>query len=228
MADNPLARLPILGQLGIAALVAALIFGGYWYFLHQPLEEEETAKTAKLAKLQADVRNLEVTANKLEEFRREVAVKEQRLETLKRILPADKETPDLMKRVQYLATQANLQIRKFTPGATLRRDFEVAPPPQAGPPGAKPPAPPPGGRPAQPAQATEYYQEWPISVEVDGNYHNMGTFFDRVSRLSRLVTIGTVKIKSQAKQTASNTVNISCVATTYVYVEGPAAGQVAK
>jgi Tfp pilus assembly protein PilO len=58
-------------------------------------------------------------------------------------------------------------------------------------------------------------------VEVDGSYHNLGYFFDRVRRLSRLVNIGTVSVKSRNDQTISNTVNATCVATTFVYVDTP-------
>lgn len=234
MADNPLTKLPLVGQLGVSVALAALIGGAFWYFVYSPMEQEQKQKADKLAALQADIRNLEVTANKLEEFRREVATREQRLETLKRILPADKETADLMKRVQYLATQSSLLIRKFTPGATVRKEFEVAPPPPAAP-GAKPAAPPKpaahpaaGGKPGAAEKPGEYYQEWPINIQVDGNYHNLGIFFDRVSRLSRLVTIGNVKIKTQSKQTAAATISATCVATTYVYVEAAPEGQATK
>jgi type IV pilus assembly protein PilO len=58
-------------------------------------------------------------------------------------------------------------------------------------------------------------------VEVEGTYHNLGFFFDRVGRLPRLVNVGNLKVKSQSKQTASNTINAACVATTFVYVETP-------
>jgi len=228
MADNPLTKLPLVAQLGVSVALAALIGGGFWYFIYSPMVREQAAKASKLATLMGDIRNLEVTANKLEEFRREVADREQRLETLKRILPADKETADLMKRVQYLAAQASLQIRKFTPGARMRKDFDVGPPAAAAealkPVPAKPRAGP-GGKPGASAQDAEFYQEWPINVEVDGNYHNLGIFFDRVSRLSRLVTVGNIKIKNQAQQTANGTISATCVATTYVYVEATPGGQ---
>ena len=221
MAENPLAKLPLVGQLGVAALLAALIGGGFYFFFYQDMLTEQETKDKKLAALQADIRNLEVTANKLEEFRREVATREAKLETLKRILPATKETPELMKKVQYLAAQSNLTIRKFTPQATVRKSFEPAAPAKTA--GAAPgrPAGAPGaaGKPA--AGAQEAYEEWPINMEVEGSYHNLGYFVDRVSRLARLVTVSNVKIASQGKQTLSNTIKVSCVATTYVYVEAP-------
>ena len=65
----------------------------------------------------------------------------------------------------------------------------------------------------------------PIDVRVDGTYHNLGQFFDKVSRLSRLVNISDVKIRNQATPTAINTINASCTATTYVFIE-PAEGAV--
>ena len=62
-------------------------------------------------------------------------------------------------------------------------------------------------------------------MEVDGSYHNLGFFFDRVRRLSRLVNIGTVNVKNRNDQTVSNTVNASCVATTFVYLENAPANR---
>jgi len=190
MADNSLTKLPLAGQLGVSLLLAAIMGGAFYYFWYSDKLDEEKAKRAKLEQLQIDIRKLEVTANKLQEFQREVQLLEAKLETLKRILPPERETPDLMRRVQYLAAQSNLVIRRFTPATPVTKDF---------------------------------YQEVPINVDVEGTYHMLGQFFDRVSRLSRLVNMGSIKIHSQAAQTASNTIAASAVATTFVYVETPPA-----
>lgn len=223
MAENPLAKLPLAGQFGLAVVLAALIGGGFYFFFYQDMVQEYETKDKRLATLQADIRNLEVTANKLEEFRREVATREAKLETLKRILPATKETPELMKKVQYLAAQSNLTIRKFTPQATQRKSFEpaAAAPAKAAAAPARPAGPKGAAAKPGPAVAQEFYEEWPINMEVEGSYHNLGYFVDRVSRLARLVTVRNVKVVSQSKQTLSNTVRVTCVATTYVYVEAP-------
>ena len=140
-----------------------LVGGLFWYFYYSPAVEERDTKAAKLETLQKEIRALEVTANKLQEFQREVQLLEAKLETLKRILPPAKETPDLMRKVQALASQSNLGIKTFTPQAVVNKDF---------------------------------YQEWPIKVDVQGTYHNLALFFDRVSRLSRLVNVGDLKIAS--------------------------------
>jgi type IV pilus assembly protein PilO len=79
-----------------------------------------------------------------------------------------------------------------------------------------------------PTVQKEFYQEWPINVDVEGSYHNLAMFFDRVARLSRLVNIGNLKIKARTQQSVSNTINASCVATTFVYVEAPPPPPAAK
>ncbi|HUL79773.1 MAG TPA: type 4a pilus biogenesis protein PilO, partial [Vicinamibacteria bacterium] len=184
MAENPLTRLPLAGQLGVAAVVAALICGGFYYFWYSDALEQQKKKEARLTDLHKQIQALEATANKLPEFQREVQALEARLETLKRILPPEKEMPDLMRRVQYLAAQSSLQIRKFNPANPVQKDF---------------------------------FQEIPVTLDLEGTYHNLGAFLDRVSRMSRLVNVGEVKVKSQQKPTLNNTIQASAVATTYVY-----------
>jgi type IV pilus assembly protein PilO len=188
MADNPISRLPLAAQLGVSVVVAALICGGFYWFWYADALEQEKTKNHRLQTLKTDIEALEATAARLPEFQREVQALEARLETLKRILPPEKEMPDLMRRLQYLAAQSSLGIKRFNPAAPVQKDF---------------------------------YQEIPINIDVDGTYHNFGAFLDRISRMSRLVNMGNVKIRAQSKPTISDTVAISAVATTYVYQDMP-------
>src|SRR5262249_34685275 len=116
MADNAYTKLSLGGQLGVSVALAAVIGGAVWYFFWDPATSERDTKAAKLEALNKEIRALEVTAAKLGEFQREVALLEKKLETLKSILPPAKETPDLMRKVQALAAQSNLSINNFTPG----------------------------------------------------------------------------------------------------------------
>ena len=150
MADNALTKLTLGGQLLVSVVLGAVIFGGFYFFWLSDAWKEEATKKAKREALQKEIRALEVTANKLQEFQREVQLLEAKLDTLKRILPPEKETPDLMRRVQALAAQSFLNVKTFTPTAVVQKEF---------------------------------YQEVPIKMELTGSYHNLGLFFDRVSRL---------------------------------------------
>jgi len=67
-----------------------------------------------------------------------------------------------------------------------------------------------------------FYAEIPLKIEVTGPYHNVATFFDKVSRLSRIVNIGDVKMtEMKAAKTKGDTVILKtgCTATTYKFIE---------
>ena len=62
----------------------------------------------------------------------------------------------------------------------------------------------------------DFYAEIPVSIKVAGNYHNVGLFFDKVSRLSRIVNIKNIVIATLKK---GDTLNTSCTAVTYRFVD---------
>ena len=62
----------------------------------------------------------------------------------------------------------------------------------------------------------EFYAEIPVSIKVNGGYHDLAIFFDKVARLSRIVNIKNINI-GPGKDTQS--LNTSCTAVTYKFVE---------
>ena len=72
------------------------------------------------------------------------------------------------------------------------------------------------------------HAEWPIQLELDGTYHNLGLFFDRVSKFPRIINVANVKIKAKDKPQPGSTITATCTATTYVLVEAPAPKSAAK
>jgi type IV pilus assembly protein PilO len=67
------------------------------------------------------------------------------------------------------------------------------------------------------------HAEWPIALELDGTYHNLATFFDRVGRFTRIVNISAVDIKAKPLSEPNSTISASCVATTFVLMDKAAA-----
>lgn len=45
----------------------------------------------------------------------------------------------------------------------------------------------------------DFYSEIPISIRVSGPYHNMGSFLDHVSKLTRIVSVSNVKMSAPKK-----------------------------
>jgi type IV pilus assembly protein PilO len=70
-----------------------------------------------------------------------------------------------------------------------------------------------------PVVTKELHAEWPINIELDGTFHNLGLFFDRISRFSRIINIGNMAIKAKDKPDQNTSIAAGCVATTFVLVE---------
>lgn len=61
------------------------------------------------------------------------------------------------------------------------------------------------------------YSEWPIELGIDGSYHDLGRFFDRVSSLSLLVSVSDLHLKARPQPGGAGSLTASCTATTYVF-----------
>ncbi len=66
-----------------------------------------------------------------------------------------------------------------------------------------------------------FYAEVPIDMRVEGQYHSLGAFFDRVSKLERIVNISDIKVSPLAggQQKPDRSVVAEMKATTFTFVE---------
>lgn len=189
MAENAYTKLPKNQQYAVGAVIAIVAAVGFYYGWYQGKEVERDGLVKNLRELNAQITELNAVKANLPALEKEVEQLSLRLDQLRRILPPAKETPDLMKRLQSLASQSNLKIKSFVPGQAVQKDF---------------------------------YQEWPIEIQVEGTYPNLATFFDRVGRLPRIVNIGNLRTATASKQTFTTTLQAQYQAMTYVYSEAPA------
>jgi type IV pilus assembly protein PilO len=77
----------------------------------------------------------------------------------------------------------------------------------------------------QPVSNKELHAEWPMQLEFDGNYHDLGAFFDKVAKVPRIINISGINIKAKdAKATVetSTSVTAQVTATTFVLIDKPA------
>jgi type IV pilus assembly protein PilO len=72
-------------------------------------------------------------------------------------------------------------------------------------------------RPGQ-MQTKEYYAELPISIRVNGRYHDIGSFAADVANLSRIVTLQNVTLTPQARD-GSGSLTMEATARTYRYLD---------
>ena len=78
---------------------------------------------AKRSQLQAKIQEGRAAKQQLPRFREEVRKLELELDRLLRILPARRNTPELLRRVRSLAEQGDFALMRFTPGNFVDRDF---------------------------------------------------------------------------------------------------------
>ena len=187
--DISLTKLPWYAQIGAFVALAAGGCGAFYYYLELPMHEDMAARQSQLVALRADISKGVATARKLPEFREQVAQLQGRLDSLKAVLPEEKDASDLLRRLQIEAARSNLTIKSFKPSPTVTKQLHA---------------------------------EWPISLELDGTYHNLAIFFDRVGHFTRIINITGLDIKGKDKPEPSTTISATCTATTFVLFDKPA------
>ena len=184
--DLNLNKLPWYGQVGLFVVLGIALIGGFYWFYAVPAQAEMVTREQKLAALRVNIAKGSATANQLNQFRQQVAELEGRLESLKAVLPEQKDVADLLRRIETLARQSNLAIQGFKPAPSVTKQLHA---------------------------------EWPIALQLDGTYHNLAMFFDRVSKFSRIINVSNITIRGKEKPQPNSTITVECVATTFVLLD---------
>jgi len=183
---------PWYAQLGMFLGLSVVGSGIFYYYYEMPARAGMAKQETQLKSLRADLDKARATAKKLPEFRAEVGNLEHRLDTLRAVLPEEKDAADLLRRLQTVAMQSNLVIMGFKPAPVVTK---------------------------------QVHAEWPITLELEGNYHNLAAFFDRLGKFTRIVNISALEVKGKDKdkdKQSNVTISAKCVATTFVLLD-PAA-----
>ena len=165
------------------------------YLMHsyvvKPIKDEIAAADAQIAELDRKIEQGRAAERKLPQFREEVRRLELELEKLRRILPSTRNTEEIIKKFKSLVDQGDFALRRLTFPKLAT------------------------------AKSSDPYAEWPISVTVDGRYHDLAILFNRLSNFSRIMNVEQINITALNDQT-DRTITSDFVAKTFVYVEPPA------
>ena len=63
------------------------------------------------------------------------------------------------------------------------------------------------------------YAEWPIGLQIEGTYHNLGSFLERVSKFPRIINVTGMHIKGKDSGGPGDSITADCTATTFVLIE---------
>lgn len=76
----------------------------------------------------------------------------------------------------------------------------------------------------QAVASKEMYAEWPIGLQLEGTYHDLGGFLERISRFPRIINVTSIAIRSKDGAEDGTTISAECTATTFVMADpAPAA-----
>ena len=185
-----LTRLPWYAQMLAFVVVSAGAVFGFWQFYVTEVQADIQIRQTRLSALRAEIDKGLRTARQLPEFQSQVTDLQRRLETLRAVLPEEKDVADILRRVQGLATQSNLTIQAFTPQAPKQQPL---------------------------------YAELPMRIVAEGRYHDLGAFFDRISKFPRIINISEMSVRAKPNADATGpTIIAECTATTFVMQEAQA------
>ena len=145
--------------LGIGLFLAVLCVGLVQYLLIGDIDAKIKDDDGKLTALDNQIAQGRAAERKLPQFREEVARLQVELEKLRRILPSNRNTEEIIKKIKALVDQGDFLLRRMTFPAL--------------------------GTP----QGSDPYAEWPISIEMDGGYDNLAILFNRLSNFSRIINV---------------------------------------
>jgi type IV pilus assembly protein PilO len=74
-----------------------------------------------------------------------------------------------------------------------------------------------------PTVTKQLHAEWPIALELEGTYHNLAIFFDRIGKFTRIVNITGLDVRGKEPTDSNTTISALCVATTFVLLDKPVA-----
>ena len=115
-------ELPEQQQIMLAVLAAAAL-GAFWYYLIFPVSAQMEALDQRVNELLAEVETAQAIAARRPQFEADVQELSGQLDELKKVLPDEKETAEIVRRVEQLAVESDLSIRSFTPQATVAYEF---------------------------------------------------------------------------------------------------------
>lgn len=181
----------------VAVGLAGVLVFAVNYFKLKDMRLQIQRKQTQLSEHQNKINEARAAERSLPQFREEVRRLEIDLEKLLRILPTNRNTEDLLRRIRSLTEQGNFDLLSFRPGNFAPQDF---------------------------------YSEWPIRIQLEGTYHNLALFFDRMSRFSRIINIDSLRVVAlkqggpRSGPQSPHTIDAQFTAKTFLYQDDSETG----
>ena len=174
--------------LAIGLVLAIAVVWGVNYAFIGDIDNQIHSADQQLKDLDAKIEQGRSAQQKLPQFREEVNRLTVELKKLKDILPSTRNTEMIIKKIKQLVDAGNFVLLKLTFPKLAA------------------------------VQGSDPYAEWPISVSVNGRYHNLAILFNSLGNFPRVINVEQISIGALSPQ-VDRTITADFVAKTFVYVE---------
>ena len=65
----------------------------------------------------------------------------------------------------------------------------------------------------------QLHAEWPIGLQLEGTYHDLGAFLERISKFPRIINVSDLTILANEDTANAGTITAQCIATTFVLLD---------
>ncbi len=100
-------------QIAIAVVLCGALLGLGWYYFISPVQDDIAKKQGQLTDLQKEVAKSLQQKKVFEQFKADTLELTRKLESLKAVLPLEKETPQIIDSIHQQASSSNLQILRI-------------------------------------------------------------------------------------------------------------------
>jgi len=216
-------------MLALLLVVTFLLLGYfYWFLLFNDAWQKRSALQIKAAELSQQIAEKERIVAQKAKYLKEIALLKEAFALALTKLPDQREIPGLFQAVSVAGRETGIDFLLFEPkppekppekppdkGAEVRANMKPSDQRAEQKPGDQS-----KGAPKPPPASDKFYEEIPVRVNITGGFNNIVYFFDKVSKLPRIINIMDITI-GDAKEVPvrGRVVNTTCVVKTYMFTE---------
>ena len=209
----------------VLVCVACLLLAYFYYFFYlQTALEKKGNLEKKLTELKQEVVAKQKIASEKDKYIRELKRLKENFQVALTKLPNEKEIPDFLESVSLAGRNSGIEFLLFEPVpiAPIKVDDKKGKD-KAGKDKQKTST---GEKEGDGVQGSEqFYTDIPIKVKISGSFQNILEFFDKISKLPRIINVENLTLgdrkesKKKGAQVAGNDIITTCTIKTYMFLD---------
>lgn len=172
------------------SLVCLIIIVLYFNFIFAPQMVRVGGVIMKMGKAKADLKAAESNVAKIPELEKNVGFYREKIDKYEKMLPSEKDIPELLEDLSGIAKSSNVKIIGITP--VIAKEDK----PKKG----------------------QIYKEVPIQISASSSYHELGIFLSKLENSDRFMKVADIEIKESTVSAARHDVELMVM--TYVLLNG--------